>query len=104
MRGSAVPSARPGVRVAEVDGEAVVLDEPAGLLHRCNAAASSVLRRCDGTRTVDALVAELATSREEDVVGDVHAALAQLVAAGVVTLDGGNARDGGPVGQDATWL
>jgi PqqD family protein of HPr-rel-A system len=46
-----------------LDGEAVVYDPRDGVLHHLDAAATEVWRRCDGARTVDELVTEIASDR-----------------------------------------
>ena len=60
MTGAWFPRRHRDVCSQVLDGEAVVYDPRDGVLHHLDAAATEVWRRCDGTRTVDELVALIA--------------------------------------------
>lgn len=57
--GSFVPVRREGISEAEIDGELVLLDTSSGALHVLDRVAAAVWRELDGTRNIDAIVAEL---------------------------------------------
>lgn len=61
MTGAWRPRRRRDVCSDVLDGEALVYDPRDGVLHHLDAAATEVWRRCDGARTVDELVAEIAS-------------------------------------------
>lgn len=81
-----MPLARPkarrtGVTVVELDGEAVVYDRSAGVLHHLNAGATLVYRACDGGSTIAELAADIADAVGEPIgriEPDVRAALRRL--------------------------
>ena len=67
-----MPLARPkarrtGVTVVELDGEAVIYDRRAGVLHHLNAGATLVYRACDGGSTIAELAAGIADAVGEPV-------------------------------------
>jgi PqqD family protein of HPr-rel-A system len=81
------PLLRDGLVAVVAGGEAVVVDERTGRLHRFNATATAVLACIDGAATVDEIVDELATSFGADpsvVSSDVGALLAELRDAGLL--------------------
>jgi hypothetical protein len=57
---SDTPAAVQGVEVAVFDGEVVLFDEAAAMLHRLGAIAGAVWLSCDGSTSVATLVDELA--------------------------------------------
>lgn len=60
------PRLRPDLVVEEVDGEAVVLDPRGDRLHRLNAIATEVVRHCDGSGRVSAIIDRVAGRRGSD--------------------------------------
>ena len=56
------PSPKPGLVAAEVDGETVVYDPEADLLHHLETSASAVWARLDGTVSIDDLTARIAAA------------------------------------------
>jgi hypothetical protein len=56
------PQRRDDLSSVELDGEAVILDESSSELHHLNQSAAFVLALCDGSRTVEELVSELAAT------------------------------------------
>jgi len=54
------PKRRPDLSTRVVEGEAVVLDRDASLVHQLNVTASFVWDRCDGRRTVSDIAEQLA--------------------------------------------
>ncbi|HEY7755231.1 MAG TPA: PqqD family peptide modification chaperone [Actinomycetota bacterium] len=64
----AKPKARKAdVTVVELDGEAVVYDRRAGVLHHLNPGASLVFRGCDGSSTIAEIAADIADAVGEPV-------------------------------------
>lgn len=61
-----VPRARTSVALAELDGEAVVLDEDHEVVHVLNATATLVWSRCDGSASLADIISNLATSLRAD--------------------------------------
>ncbi|MGI9121108.1 MAG: PqqD family protein [Acidimicrobiales bacterium] len=57
-----VPRARASMALAELDGEAVVLDEDHEVVHVLNATATLVWSRCDGSASLADIISNLATS------------------------------------------
>jgi hypothetical protein len=55
-----VPETASRSQRSPIDGEAVVLDRQAGLVHQLNATATSVWERCDGHTTVTDMAQRLA--------------------------------------------
>ena len=83
------PLMRDGLAAVVAGGEAVVVDERTGRLHRFNATGTAVLASIDGQTPVDDIVDELSASFGVDpgvIVGDVVALLVELRDAGL--LDG----------------
>jgi Coenzyme PQQ synthesis protein D (PqqD) len=60
------PKRRPDVQSRLIDGEAVVLDRPAGLIHQLNPTASYVWERRDGHSTVTDIAQQLAHAFDVD--------------------------------------
>jgi hypothetical protein len=75
-----------GLIVEEVDDELLVYDQDHDSAHRLNRTAAIVWRHCDGTRTVDDLVAILAKELGDDLADEdlVHIALDNLADRGLV--------------------
>ena len=76
-----------GVETAVFDGEAVLFDEGASMVHRLNAVAGAVWLLCDGETTVTSMPAELAEVfgvPAADLVGPIGEALDGLAAAGLL--------------------
>jgi hypothetical protein len=76
----------PDVHTVELDGEAVLLDEAAGQLHRLNEAGTTVWLALDGTADARTLAHLLATdlSQLEETSAAVEALLAHLAEEGLV--------------------
>jgi methyltransferase-like protein len=53
------PRLNPDLKVRIVDGEAIVLDRDNQRVHQLNETATFIIQRCDGTRSIDQLVAAL---------------------------------------------
>ncbi len=71
----------------EIDGEIVVMDLARGDFFSLTGPAAAIWRRIDGSRSRDALVAELAAEYAVDpgaMAADVDAFLAQLTSAGLI--------------------
>jgi hypothetical protein len=76
-----------GVETAVFDGEAVLFDEPASMVHRLSAVAGAVWLLCDGETTVASMpdaLAEVFGVPAGDLAGPVAEALAGLDAAGLL--------------------
>jgi hypothetical protein len=68
--------------IRELDGEMVILDRQAGLVHQLNRTASCIWEACDGSATPAELAEVVARTFEVDVntvADDVAAAVAQLL-------------------------
>jgi hypothetical protein len=66
-----------------VDGEMVVLDQQAGVIHQLNPTASFIWERCDGQSTLTDIAQQLAHAFEVDshiAIRDVNAMIGQLEA------------------------
>ena len=77
------PKRRLDVKSRLVDGETVVLDQRAGVIHQLNATASFIWERCDGQSTPTDIAQQLAHAFEVDprvASHDVHAMIRQLEA------------------------
>jgi putative nucleotidyltransferase-like protein/coenzyme PQQ synthesis protein D (PqqD) len=82
-----IPSPAPAAATVEVDGEPVLLDRSTGSLHMLNDVGAAIWSRVDGSRTVDAIVAELSEVFEAEpdrIAPDVHGFLASLARLGLV--------------------
>lgn len=76
-----------GVETAVFDGEAVLFDESAAMVHRLNAVAAAVWLLCDGETTVASMPSELAevfATPAADLVAPIDEALEGLAAAGLL--------------------
>ena len=62
----ACPTRRLDFNARLIDGEAVVLDRQAGLVHQLNVTARYVWERCDGHTTVTAIAQQLADAFDID--------------------------------------
>jgi coenzyme PQQ synthesis protein D (PqqD) len=62
----ACPKRRLDISSRLIDGEAVVLDRQAGLVHQLNPTASYVWERCDGRSTVTDIARQLAQAFDVD--------------------------------------
>jgi len=60
------PKRRPDLIYRTIDGETVILNREAGVLHRLNSTASFIWECCDGSSGVDDIVARLANAYEVD--------------------------------------
>jgi hypothetical protein len=63
---TACPKRRPDVRSRLIDGEAVVLDQQAAVIHQLNATASYIWERCDGHATMADMAHQLAHAFDVD--------------------------------------
>jgi Coenzyme PQQ synthesis protein D (PqqD) len=81
------PKRRTDVNVRMIDGEVVVLDRQAGLIHQLNQTASYIWDRCDGQSTVAELADQLAVAFDVDAntaVHDVATLIVQLHRLGLI--------------------
>jgi hypothetical protein len=81
------PKRSTAVNVRIVDGEVVVLDRQAGLIHQLNPTASYIWDRCDGQSTVAEIAHQLAAAFDVDastVVHDVATAIKELHRLGLI--------------------
>jgi hypothetical protein len=60
------PQRRLDLLCRSIEGEAVILNDAAGVLHRLNPTASFIWECCDGTSSVDDIVARLANAYDVD--------------------------------------
>ena len=75
------PSRRLDLTIRELDGEMVILDRQAGLVHQLNRTASCIWEACDGSATPAELAEVVARTFDVDpntAAEDVAAAVAQL--------------------------
>jgi Coenzyme PQQ synthesis protein D (PqqD) len=94
---AACPKRRRDVKSRLVDGETVVLDQQAGVIHQLNPTASFIWERCDGQSTLTDIAQQLAHAFEVDpqvASCDVNAMIRQLEALHLLELCTGE--DGGP--------
>jgi hypothetical protein len=78
---------RPDLLTCAVDGEVVILDRAAGLVHQLNPTASHIWGACDGGHEVDEIAAGVAASFEgapETVFNDVIRTLADFERLGLL--------------------
>jgi coenzyme PQQ synthesis protein D (PqqD) len=68
----ACPKRRLDISAGVIDGEAVVLDRQAGLVHQLNPTASYVWERCDGHSTVADIAHQLAQAFDVDPTVAIH--------------------------------
>ena len=71
----------PGLVEQEVEGDIIVLDKAAGLIHQLNPTAGEIWRACDGQRNSDDIAALIAKQYDIDAEvakSDVLSALQQL--------------------------
>ncbi|MGD8927118.1 MAG: PqqD family protein, partial [Thioalkalispiraceae bacterium] len=71
----------PGLIEQEIEGETVILDKAAGLIHQLNPTASEIWRACDGKRNLEDIAALIAERYDIDFQksrADVVDALTQL--------------------------
>ena len=64
-----------------VEGETVVLDKVAGLIHQLNSTASTIWKACDGKASIDNIAAQIAEQYDIDIElarADVETTLEQL--------------------------
>jgi coenzyme PQQ synthesis protein D (PqqD) len=66
------PKRRLDLRARLIDGEAVILDRQAGLVHQLNPTASYVWERCDGHATVTDIAQQLAHAFDVDLTVATH--------------------------------
>lgn len=79
------PMSKSGLIIEEVNGEFVLFDQDSNVAAALNAPAAAVLSLCDGTRDVDAIVAELAGTDTPLGDDEVMLALSELVQVGLVS-------------------
>lgn len=82
------PRQAPDIAERYVDGEIVLYDPQRQTVHVLNATAAFVWERCDGTRTVTDLAAELAAvyhDRRDDIALDVRTVVNDFCSVGLVT-------------------
>ena len=85
-----IPRRRSDLRARVVDGEIVVLDRKADLLHQLNATAGFIWQHCDGRATRHEIAALLVEAFEVDVdtaAASVASALEQLARLGLLESD-----------------
>jgi Coenzyme PQQ synthesis protein D (PqqD) len=81
------PKRRPDVNVRMVEGEVVVLDRQANLIHQLNRTASYIWDRCDGQAPVAEIAKQLAGAFDIDVttaIQDVATTIMQLRTLGLL--------------------
>jgi Coenzyme PQQ synthesis protein D (PqqD) len=81
------PKRRSDVSVRRIEGERVVLDRRAGLIHQLNHTASYIWDRCDGQLTVAEIAAQLAMTFDVDArtaARDVVTLISQFQSVGVL--------------------
>jgi len=84
-----VPVRRPEMEWVDLDGEVVVYDTARARLHRLNTSAASVWSECDGTTTVEQVIAatvERYTGPNDEIARDVRDTLVGLHHAGLLDL------------------
>jgi hypothetical protein len=89
------PKRRHDVNVRILDGEVVVLDRQAGLIHQLNQTASYIWDRCDGQSTVTAIANQLAAAFDVDAntaVQDVTTVIMQLHRLGLIESSNNSSR------------
>jgi coenzyme PQQ synthesis protein D (PqqD) len=80
-RGAERPTRRPDVEWATFDGEAVLYDPTANVLHRFNAGAVAVWAVCDGTASIDGItraIVDAYSGPPGEIGRDVPAVIAQF--------------------------
>ena len=78
LHGSDVPARKPDVEWVEIEGEAVVYDPAASMLHRLNRGAAAVWAACDGIDSSDEIVGAIAGAHAgspEEIARDVPAVI-----------------------------
>jgi hypothetical protein len=93
-----VPARRKGAARVELDENVALYDEVGQLLILLNTSAAAVWERCDGARTLDGIVGELAGAHPADaaVIGDdVRQTVGKLAELGLL-VDAAPAADGAP--------
>ncbi len=81
MHNRICPKRRPDLSVRVIEGETVVLDRQAGLIHQLNPTASFIWERCNGNATVADIAKELSDAfgvDPETAAQDVTAIVRQL--------------------------
>ena len=81
------PQARDDVSEELIDQDLFLYDEETGTVHQLNSGAAMVWLLCDGTRDVDEIAGEIATSSNveaDQVMPDVQEALDQFAALGLL--------------------
>jgi len=82
------PKSRADLETRVVDDEMIVFDVAAQRVHRLNASASIIWRRCDGRTSVDEIANHLATAHDlpvARVADDVQQTLAELERYGLIS-------------------
>jgi hypothetical protein len=54
-----LPRLNDGLRIQRVEGESILVDTASERVHQLNEVGTSILDRCDGTRTVRRIVADI---------------------------------------------
>ena len=84
------PTRQSGLLWRTVNDEVVILNRETEQVHRLNVTASYIWERCDGATTPGQIAAQMAAvfdRTEDQILGDVHATIAQLRELGLIERD-----------------
>ena len=84
------PTRQSGLLWRTVNDEVVILNRQTEQVHRLNVTASYIWDLCDGANTPDQIAARMASAfdrTEDQMLGDVHATIAQLRELGLITVE-----------------